>query len=164
MRQIKEKKALQKACFGAGCFWHVEAEFRKVKGVVDAAVGFMGGRLENPSYKDVCTHTTGHAEVCLVEFDPDKVSYNELLEAFWKIHDPTQLNRQGVDVGDQYRSVIFYYDKTQRKLAIESMKKEQKKYKQAIVTQVLPATTFYKAEEYHQRYFDKNHVAACGLR
>jgi peptide-methionine (S)-S-oxide reductase len=161
---MTKKKALEKACFGAGCFWHVEAEFRKVKGVIETAVGFVGGRLKNPSYRDVCSHETGHAEVCLVEFNPEEVSYSKLLDVFWRIHNPTQLNRQGPDIGDQYRSVILYYDDKQKKLALESKEKEQKKYKQAIVTQIVPASKFYRAEEYHQRYLEKNKLAVCGFR
>ncbi len=152
-----------KAAFGAGCFWHVEESFRKVKGVANTTVGYMGGNVKNPSYKDVCSHKTGHAEVCLVEYDPEKVSYNELLEVFWKTHNPTQLNRQGPDIGDQYRSVIFYYDEKQNKIALESKEKEQKKYKDTIVTQVIPAKTFNKAEEYHQRYLEKNKISGCGF-
>jgi peptide-methionine (S)-S-oxide reductase len=159
----KEKIKTEKAVFGAGCFWHVEAAFRKVEGVINATVGYMGGNLKNPSYEDVCSHKTGHAEVCLVEFDPEKVSYKELLDAFWKIHNPTQLNRQGLDIGDQYRSVIFYFNEKQRRLALSSKEEKQKRYKQVIVTQIVPAKTFYRAEEYHQRYFEKNKMIGCGL-
>ena len=154
---------IEKAAFGAGCFWHVEETFRKVKGVTKTTVGYMGGSLKNPSYKDVYSHKTGHAEVCLVEYDPEKVSYNELLEVFWKIHNPTQLNRQGLDIGDQYRSVIFYFNEKQKKIALESKDNEQKKYKNPVVTQIVSAKTFYKAEDYHQRYLEKNKSAVCKL-
>lgn len=150
-----------KATFGAGCFWHVEEEFRKVKGIVKTTVGFMGGTLKNPSYKDVCTDKTGHAEVCQVEYDPKKVSYEKLLEIFWSMHDPTQFNRQGIDFGTQYRSVIFYYNKEQKKKALKSMEKEQKEYKKEIMTQIIPAKQFYKAEEYHQKYLQKRNLKTC---
>lgn len=153
----------EKAVFGAGCFWHVEASFRKIEGVINATVGYMGGTLENPSYKDVCSHRTGHAEVCLVEYDPEKVSYKELLEVFWRIHNPTQLNRQGLDIGDQYRSVIFYFNDKQKKEAMESMKEEQKRYKKPIVTRIVHVKVFYKAEEYHQQYFKKHRFLGCSI-
>lgn len=149
---------IEKATFGAGCFWHVQVAFKKVKGVMKTTVGFMGGTLHNPSYKNVCTGTTGHAEVCRVEFDPNKVSYKELLDVFWNIHDPTQLDRQGHDVGSQYRSVIFYHDASQKKEALKSKEKEQKKRDKEIMTLIVPAKKFYKAEEYHQDYLKK----ACG--
>lgn len=157
---------MEKATFGAGCFWGVEAAFRKVKGVVSTAVGYMGGSLENPTYKDVCTDKTGHAEVVQVEFDPEVVSYKELLNLFWEIHDPTQLNRQGPDFGTQYRSVIFYHNEEQRKLAISS-KGEIKKsgiFKGEVVTEITAAPTFYRAEEYHQRYHEKHGIDSCGIR
>lgn len=147
-----------KATFGAGCFWHVEEVFMKTKGVTETKVGFMGGAVKNPSYKEVSRGKTGHAEVCQVIYDPDKVSYNSLLKKFWKMHNPTQLNRQGLDVGKQYRSVIFYHNFEQKKKAIESKEKEQKKYKKEIVTEIVPAKAFYKAEEYHQKYYKK-----CGI-
>jgi len=159
----KVKMKIDKAVFGAGCFWHVEEAFNKVKGVANTTVGYMGGSLKNPTYEDVCSHKTGHAEVCLVEYDSEQVSYNELLEIFWKIHNPTQLNRQGLDIGDQYRSVIFYYNERQKKLAFESKKKEQKRYKEKIVTQIVAAKTFYKAEDYHQQYFKKHKIFGCRI-
>lgn len=157
----KKKQSLEKAVFGAGCFWHVEEEFRKVKGVVNTTVGFMGGKTKNPSYFKVCTGLTGYAEVCLVEYDKDEVSYKELLRVFWKIHNPTQKNRQGFDIGTQYRSVIFYFSEEQKRLALESKEKEQKKHKKKIVTEIKPAEEFYKAEEYHQRYLEKKGVKTC---
>ena len=155
----------KEATFGAGCFWHVEAEFMEVKGVVSTEVGFMGGTTENPSYRDVCGKKTGHAEVVHLVFDPKEVSYEELLRTFFRIHDPTQLNRQGPDHGDQYRSVIFYYDEEQRKRAEEAKERESKKggHSDPVVTQIAPASTFWRAEEYHQKYFKKNKVRTCGL-
>lgn len=145
---------MQKATFGAGCFWGPEEVFGKVKGVISTKVGYMGGTVENPSYEKVCSGRTGHAEVVQIEFDPAKVSYKELLIIFWKIHDPAQLNRQGPDIGRQYRSVIFYHNEEQRKLA------EQSKPKNA-VTEIVPATKFYKAEEYHQKYLQKGKGRVC---
>jgi len=137
-----------KATFGAGCFWEPEEVFSKIEGVISTKVGYMGGKVANPSYQQVCGGKTGHVEVIQVEFDPKKISYKELLDIFWKIHDPTQLNRQGLDVGEQYKSVIFYHDKEQKKLA------EKTKPKNA-VTGILPAKKFWKAEEYHQKYLQK---------
>ena len=155
----------KEATFGAGCFWHVEAEFMEVKGVISTEVGFMGGNKENPTYRDVCGKRTGHAEVVHILYDPEALSYEELLKTFFRIHDPTQLNRQGPDHGDQYRSVIFYYDDEQRKLADEAKRSEgaSGKHSEPIITEISPATTFWKAEEYHQRYFQKNKVRSCGL-
>lgn len=153
----------EKAVFGAGCFWHVEEEFRKVEGVVKTTVGYMGGSLKNPSYEDVCTGKTGHVEVCLIEFNPEIVSYEKLLKVFWKIHDPTLLNRQGPDIGTQYRSVVFYYNEDQKKMAEESKKKEQKKYNKKIVTQIEKAGEFYKAKEYHQKYLLKKGLKSCSI-
>ena len=149
------------ATFGAGCFWGVEANFRRVSGVIEVVSGYSGGHTENPSYRDVCTDTTGHAEVVQVTFDPAKVSYEQLLDVFWQIHDPTQLNRQGPDVGDQYRSTIFFHGAEQERAAIASRDREQAKYARPIVTQIVPAPTFWRAEEYHQRYVEKNGGAAC---
>jgi len=149
------------ATFGAGCFWGIEAAFQQVPGVVETAVGYSGGHMANPTYKDVCTDQTGHAEVVQVSFDPSKVSYEQLLDTFWQIHDPTQLNRQGPDVGDQYRSAIFTHGSDQERAAIASRDREQAKYRRPIVTQILPAARFWPAEEYHQRYFEKNGGAAC---
>ncbi len=156
---------MEKATFGAGCFWGVEHAFRQVDGVLDAVVGYMGGTLDNPTYKDVCTDRTGHAEVVQVEFDPSVVSYEELLEVFWKIHDPTQMNRQGPDFGTQYRSAIFYHSEEQKAKAAESKEKLQSMgtYKKPIVTEIAPVSTFYRAEEYHQRYFKKHGKHACGI-
>jgi peptide-methionine (S)-S-oxide reductase len=149
----------EKAIFGAGCFWGVEAEFRKVEGVVEVASGYSGGHTENPTYGDVCSGATGHAEVIEVEYDPSKVSYKELLELFWKEHDPTQLNRQGLDVGTQYRSVIFFVTPEQETVAHASKEKAQERFNKPIVTEIRPASEFYRAEEYHQRYFEKNRLA-----
>lgn len=151
------------ATFSAGCFWHVEEAFRKVKGVVNTSVGYCGGRLKNPTYKDVCSDETGHAEAVQLEYDASKVSYKELLDAFWKMHEPTQFNRQGPDVGTQYRSVIFYHNEEQKKAALLSKEQLEKsgKYDKPIVTEILPASKFYKAEEYHQRYLEKRGLSTC---
>ncbi|MCZ6622869.1 MAG: peptide-methionine (S)-S-oxide reductase MsrA [Deltaproteobacteria bacterium] len=145
---------MQKATFGAGCFWGVEAAFRKVKGVVSSAVGYSGGSLKNPTYEDVCTDQTGHAEVVEVKYDPAKVSYDELLKVFWEIHDPTTLNRQGPDIGTQYRSAILFHTPEQKSAAEASKERLQSsgKYKKPIVTEITPASEFYQAEEYHQQY------------
>jgi peptide-methionine (S)-S-oxide reductase len=151
----------KKATFGAGCFWGVEAAFRQVEGVTDTRVGYSGGTLENPSYEDVCSHTTGHAEVVEVTYDPGQVSYEELLDVFWRKHDPTQLNRQGWDIGDQYRSVIFFHDEEQREAALRSKERERVNWRAPIVTQVEPAESFYEAEGYHQRYLEKQGRASC---
>lgn len=151
----------QTATFAAGCFWGVEAAFAQIPGVIDAVSGYTGGTTQNPTYRDVCGHGTGHAEAVEVTFDPNRVSYDRLLSAFWSIHDPTQLNRQGPDVGDQYRSAIFTHSPDQQRAAIASRDAEQAKYGRPIVTQVLPAPDFWRAEEYHQHYFEKNGGAAC---
>ncbi len=150
---------IEKATFGAGCFWGVEAEFRKVDGVTDAAVGYSGGTTKDPSYKDVCSGATGHAEVVEVEYDPSKVSYEDLLEVFWKNHDPTTPNRQGWDIGTQYRSAIFYHTPEQEAAAHASKEKAQERFRKPIVTEITPASEFYRAEEYHQRYFEKSRLA-----
>lgn len=150
---------IEKATFGAGCFWGVEAEFRKVDGVTDVAVGYSGGTTKDPTYKDVCSGATGHAEVVEVEYDPSKVSYEELLEVFWNNHDPTTPNRQGWDIGTQYRSAIFYHSPEQEATARASKDKIQERFKKPIVTEITPASEFYRAEEYHQRYFEKNRLA-----
>jgi len=157
------KNKTEKATFGAGCFWHVESAFRKVKGVLNTAAGYMGGTLKNPTYEEVCTDKTGHAEVVQVEFDPKQVSYEQLLDVFWKIHDPTSLNRQGPDTGTQYRSAIFYHNEEQKTAAIKSKEKLEKsgKYKKPIVTEILPSKEFYKAEEYHQKYLEKRGLKVC---
>ena len=152
-------KKTETATFAAGCFWHVEEAFRKVKGVVNAMVGYTGGKMKNPTYKAVCSNETGHAEAVHIEFNPKVVSYEELLDVFWEIHDPTQLNRQGLDIGTQYRSAIFCHNERQKKAAIKSKEEQQKKLKGKIVTQIAPIEEFYKAEEYHQKYFEKNKIA-----
>jgi peptide-methionine (S)-S-oxide reductase len=152
-------REMEKATFGAGCFWGVEETFRKVEGVVDVTVGYSGGYTENPAYKDVCSGTTGHAEVVEVEYDSSKVSYEELLEVFWENHDPTTPNRQGPDVGTQYRSAIFFHTPEQGTTARASKGKAQARFKAPIVTEITPASEFYRAEEYHQRYFEKNKLA-----
>ena len=156
--------SLQKATFGAGCFWGVEAEFRQLpKGVVSTAVGYEGGTMKNPTYRDVCTDRTGHAEVVEVEYEPEKISYEDLLKVFWANHDPTTLNRQGPDVGTQYRSVIFYHTPEQQAAALASKEKLEKsgRYRRPIVTEIVPATSFYRAEEYHQQYLEKRGLSSC---
>jgi peptide-methionine (S)-S-oxide reductase len=155
----------QKATFAAGCFWGVEAAFRQVPGVVDAAVGYTGGTLPNPTYEDVCTDRTGHAEAVEVEFDPAKVSYERLLDVFWENHDPTTRNRQGPDVGTQYRSAIFYHDADQERAAKDSIARLEKsgRFRRPIVTEVVPATQFWRAEEYHQKYLEKRGLAHCRI-
>jgi peptide-methionine (S)-S-oxide reductase len=151
----------KKATFGAGCFWGVEAAFRQIEGVTRTRVGYTGGTLDNPTYEDVCSHTTGHAEVVEVTYDPERVSYDELLEVFWHKHDPTQLNRQGWDVGDQYRSVVFFHDQEQQEAASRSKAREQANLSAPIVTQIEPAETFYEAEDYHQQYLEKRGRSTC---
>lgn len=155
----------QKAMFGAGCFWGVEERFRTTPGVVETAVGYAGGTLEKPTYQDVCTDRTGHAEVVLVEYDPQRATYEQLLEVFWNSHNPTQLNRQGADVGTQYRSVIFCFSPEQQTAARASLERLAKsgRYKRPIVTEILPAPTFWKAEEYHQKYLMKRGETACAV-
>jgi len=147
-----------KATFGAGCFWHVEDLLNKTKGVKSTAVGYIGGQLPNPTYEEVCTDKTGHAEAVEVEYDPDEISFEELLDVFWSNHNPTTLNRQGPDVGIQYRSSIFYHDEKQKEIAENSKQTLEKsgKYADPVVTEIVPAPTFYKAEEYHQKYFKKH--------
>ena len=146
------------ATFGAGCFWGVQAAFKDIKGIKSTTVGYMGGNLKNPTYEDVCTDKTGHTEVVQIEFNPEIIKYEELLEIFWNIHDPTQLNKQGPDIGSQYRSVIFYHNEKQKIIAEKSKKKLEKsgKYKKPIITEIKAAEDFYKAEEYHQNYFEKH--------
>jgi len=146
------------ATFGAGCFWGVQAAFKDIKGIKSTTVGYMGGNLKNPTYEDVCTDKTGHTEVVQIEFNPEIIKYEELLEIFWNIHDPTQLNKQGPDIGSQYRSVIFYHNEKQKIIAEKSKKKLEKscRYKKPIATEISPAKEFYKAEEHHQNYFEKH--------
>ncbi len=160
----EEKTDIRKATFGAGCFWHVEADFAKIKGVVSTSAGFMGGKTQFPTYEEVCTGKTGHAEIVHLEYDPKVVSYEQLLDAFWKMHDPTTPNRQGPDKGTQYRSVIFFHDKDQEKAANASKDKMDKSgtFKDPIVTEIHSAAEFYRAEDYHQHYADK-HPGACGF-
>jgi peptide-methionine (S)-S-oxide reductase len=156
---------MEKATFGAGCFWGVEAAFRQIKGVKTTAVGYMGGKLKDPTYQDVCTDRTGHAEVVQVEFDPSEVSYEELLRVFWENHDPTTLNRQGPDTGTQYRSVIFYHTPEQEAAAKASKEALGKsgRYKRPIVTEISPAPEFWRAEDYHQQYLEKRGLAHCHI-
>lgn len=146
-----------KAIFAAGCFWGVEANFRKVEGVISTRVGYTGGSFTEPTYKDVCSHKTGHAEAVEVIYDPNKVTYDDLLDVFWSIHDPTTLNRQGLDVGTQYRSAIFYLNEEQKEKAEKSKAKieSSKRFKKPIVTQIVPVSDFWQAEEYHQQYVEK---------
>jgi peptide-methionine (S)-S-oxide reductase len=153
------------ATFGAGCFWGVEAEFRRVQGVKATAVGYAGGDLENPTYKDVCSDTTGHAEVVQVEYDPEAVSYDDLLNVFWENHDPTTLNRQGPDIGTQYRSVVFFHTPEQEEAARASKERLEKsgRFRRPIVTQIEPASEFWRAEEYHQQYLEKRGLASCHI-
>lgn len=156
---------MEKATFAAGCFWGVEATFRQVKGVTSTAVGYMGGTLQNPTYKDVCTDKTGHAEVTQVEYDPAVVSYDSLLKVFWQNHNPTTLNRQGPDVGTQYRSAIFFHTPEQEAAARKSKAELENAgiYNRPIVTQIVPASDFWRAEEYHQRYLEKHGQAHCSI-
>lgn len=150
-----------RATFGAGCFWGVEEKFRVVKGVTKTTVGYAGGDVENPSYEEVCTDATGHAEVVDVEFDENIVSFIELVKLFFSIHNPTQINRQGPDVGRQYRSVIFYHNEEQKKIAEEIMTEEQAKHTSPIATEIVPFKNFYPAEEYHQKYLMKKDLKTC---
>ena len=156
---------MQTATFGAGCFWGVEAAFRRVPGVSAACVGYTGGSLENPTYEDVCTDRTGHAEAVQVIYDPAQISYEQLLDVFWNCHDPTTPNRQGPDVGTQYRSAIFYHTPEQEAAARASKEMLEKsgKYRRPIVTEITPAATFYRAEEYHQRYLEKRGRDTCHI-
>jgi peptide-methionine (S)-S-oxide reductase len=156
---------METATFGAGCFWGVEESFRQIPGVVDTAVGYLGGHTQNPSYQDVCTDETGHAEVVQVTYDPSKVGYQQLLDAFWEAHDPTTLNRQGPDIGTQYRSAIFFHSPEQERLARASKEKIQVsgKFRRPIVTEITPASNFYRAEEYHQKYLAKRGMSHCHI-
>lgn len=155
----------ESATFAAGCFWGVESRFREIKGVLKVTVGYTGGRTKDPTYEQVCTDKTGHAESALVEFDPSVVSYEMLLDAFWNMHDPTTRNRQGPDVGSQYRSAIFYHTPEQKRLATESKEKQERsgRYSRPIETEIVPAQTFYPAEEYHQRYHEKHGMLGCRI-
>ena len=157
--------AIETATFGAGCFWGVEAAFRQVPGVVETAVGYEGGTLENPSYRDVCTDRTGHVEVVQVTFDPARVPYERLLDVFWDNHDPTQVDRQGPDVGTQYRSAVFYHSDAQQSAATASKEALDRsgRFRRPIATQIVPAATFWRAEEYHQRYLEKRGLASCHI-
>lgn len=153
------------ASFAAGCFWGVEAAFRQVEGALATAVGYSGGHLENPTYEGVCSGKTGHAETVEVEYDPSRVSYEKLLDVFWENHDPTTLNRQGPDVGEQYRSAVFFHTPEQQAAAVASKERLEKsgKYKRPIVTEITPVSRFYRAEEYHQRYLEKHGLAHCRI-
>ncbi|MCA9077337.1 MAG: peptide-methionine (S)-S-oxide reductase MsrA [Planctomycetaceae bacterium] len=153
------------ATFAAGCFWGIEAAFRQIRGVSDAAVGYMGGHTESPTYEDVCSKKTGHAEVVQVEYDPDVVSYDELLKAFWNMHDPTQVNRQGPDIGDQYRTAIFFHTPEQQQTAEASKQalEASGRFDRPIATAITPASTFYRGEEYHQQYLAKRGLGSCHI-
>ncbi len=153
----------EKATFAAGCFWQVEVEFRNTDGVKDAVVGYTGGSAERPSYEQVCTGSTGHAEAVEVTFDPEEVSYEELLDVFWGLHDPTQMNRQGPDVGTQYRSAIYFHSPEQEEQAIASRERAQADHSSPIVTEIAAATDFWPAEDYHQRYLEKRGLATCKI-
>ena len=154
-------KKLEKATFAAGCFWGIEAAFREIKGVTDVISGYIGGNTKNPTYEQVCSGKTGHAEAVEITFNPEIVSYKKMLEIFWKVHNPISLNRQGLDIGTNYRSAIFYHDEKQKQEAIESVKNAQKMFKDKIVTKITKASEFYKAEEYHQKYLEKHGRHIC---
>jgi peptide-methionine (S)-S-oxide reductase len=158
---VADREGLERATFAAGCFWGVEASFREVEGVVKTRVGYTGGNTPDPSYEQVCSDATGHAESVDVWFDPKVVSYDDLVDTFWSVHDPTTPNRQGWDFGSQYRSAIFFHDARQEQLAIASRDQRQTELSRPIVTQIVAASPFYDAEEYHQRYFEKHGGAAC---
>ena len=153
----------QKATFAGGCFWQVEADFRNIEGVQATRAGYTGGELDNPTYEQVCTDRTGHAEAVEVEFDPQEVSYEQLLSVFFSSHDPTQLNRQGPDIGTQYRSAIFVHDDAQERAAKEFVEGIRPRYKRTVVTEIVPAAEFWAAEEYHQRYLEKRGLASCTI-
>lgn len=153
----------QTATFAAGCFWGVEADFRDIPGVLDTEVGYLGGNTQNPTYRDVCTDQTGHAEAVQVTFDADEVSYDTLVDAFWSLHNPTERNRQGPDVGSQYRSAIFYEDPAQHAAAEASKARAQARFSRPIATEIVPHQTFYRAEDYHQRYLEKQGRRTCRI-
>jgi peptide-methionine (S)-S-oxide reductase len=153
----------EKATFAAGCFWGVEVEFRNTPGVTSAIVGYTGGHLNNPSYEQVCTGATGHAEAVEVEFDPERVSYEQLVDRFWDLHDPTQLNRQGPDVGTQYRTAVFTHSREQEAVAMASKERAQARFSKPIATEIVPATAFWPGEDYHQRYLEKRGLATCAV-
>jgi peptide-methionine (S)-S-oxide reductase len=165
MENMNDTPRGEKATFGAGCFWNVEAAFRAVPGVLATAAGYTGGNTVNPTYEEVCSHTTGHAEAVEVTYDPARLSYEQLLNIFWDAHDPTQLNRQGPDIGDNYRSAIFYHTPDQHAAALHSKAEREAsgRYRTPIVTQIVPATTFYRAEDYHQQYLEKRGLATCRI-
>lgn len=161
--KIKGSEKLEIATFAAGCFWGVEELFRTTPGVKETAVGYCGGKTDKPTYEDVCNNETGHAEAVEVRYDPKEISYQKLLEMFWKNHDPTTPNRQGPDFGTQYRSVVFFHSKEQEKTAKEAKEKLQKSFSKPIVTEIVPAQTFFKAEDYHQKYFMKRGGGTCHI-
>lgn len=165
MSMADDQGNLKKAAFAAGCFWHVEYAFSRLKGVISTQVGYEGGQREEPTYREVCTGRTGHAETVELLYDPSIVSYDILLKAFWGMHDPTTMNRQGPDVGSQYRSAIFYFDEEQMRTAERSKEEEQSsgRHNGAVVTQIVPASRFWPAEEYHQKYFEKTGRHSCGI-
>jgi peptide-methionine (S)-S-oxide reductase len=165
MASDQQEISMEKATFGAGCFWGVEAAFQQIPGVIETAVGYEGGSLEQPSYKDVCTDRTGHAEVVELTFDPARVSYERLLDEFFSLHDPTQLNRQGPDWGTQYRSAVFFHSPEQEAAARATIARlaEERRFARPIVTQVVPAQTFWRAEEYHQKYLEKRGAVSCHI-
>lgn len=163
---MSDGENLKKATFGAGCFWHVEEAFCRIPGVVSTSVGYSGGTIEYPTYEQVCSDITGHAEVVEIVYDPSKVSYEELLRVFWEIHDPTTPNRQGLDIGSQYRSVIFYHDPEQESTAraVKEQLQSSKRFgDRKIYTEILPASKFYRAEEYHQKYLQKHGITHCRI-
>lgn len=157
---------IEKATFGGGCFWGVEAGFRQIEGVKATSVGYLGGTLDNPTYEDVCSKNSGHAEVVEIDFDPSVVSYEKLLDTFWELHDPTTLNRQGPDIGSQYRSAVFYHNDKQKEIAELSKSNEQNSgnYKSDIVTEITAASIFYVAEDYHQQYLEKRGLSSCKIK
>jgi peptide-methionine (S)-S-oxide reductase len=158
-----EQSRYETATFGAGCFWGVEAAYRQIQGVKSTRVGYAGGSVDDPTYKEVCTDTTGHAEVVEVTYDPAKVSYEELLDVFWANHDPTQVNRQGPDVGTQYRTVVFFHSPAQEKSAIASRDAVQERLERPVATEIVPAARFWEAEDYHQQYLEKRGLSTCRI-